>query len=79
MPRYIYTCADCGETLEQYHPITVTLTDCPLCKKCNSLSRVYETALKDKIVVPKKVGDEVKKFIKDAKEDLAKYHGELKK
>ena len=83
MPEYTYRCAACGETYDRRHSIKERLTDCEICKVCNSLERIPSIPLilkkipkGDKIGTP---GSVVNEYITDTKEELKKEKEELSK
>lgn len=80
MPKYQYYCSNCEKEIEQYHPIATILINCPHCKK-DTLSRVYNSNFiipKNATTQEKKIGEEVKRFIREAKEDLIEQKEEHK-
>lgn len=70
MPVYNYECKGCGESCEIFHEISADRPSCPSCHN-NKLEREYKSsaslAKQRDIQHP---GDQVKEFIKSAKEDL---------
>ena len=71
MPRYIYRCSSCEETYEVIHGMNEEYEDCELCEAKESLIKVPGLIGSFRLVEKNtRAGHIVKKFIKDAKEEL---------
>ena len=77
MPRYTYRCDVCGNSFEVSHSISEKLTDCE-CGEEGSLKRIpslpFRVSTKDGDSKP---GQVVKKFIEDAKKEIAKHKKDM--
>ncbi len=74
-PRYAYKCKACSDTFEISHSLNKKLKDCPECKKKNVLERVPSFPIRTKTLPleeEKKVGQVVKGYIEDTKEEVKK-------
>lgn len=70
MPRYHYECESCGYELQIRHSMEETLTECPECYE-DTLIRVLPHVAYSVSEKISKVGDVVKRSIKEAKEAVA--------
>jgi len=82
MPRYSYRCLECDKEFDVLHPIGekhVMCSELLECDKKGEIQKVYSIPriYKNERGI-KKVGDEVRKFIKDSSEDLRQQKKELK-
>ena len=81
MPRYSYKCGFCSNSFDFVHSIKERYTVCPDCQNGPTLERVLNCPI---VVNTKKqegsvkVGDEVKRHIEEAKEEIKKHKNELK-
>jgi putative FmdB family regulatory protein len=72
MPIYIYTCDHCGSEATISHSMTEIVEDCEVCEESGSLARrpsIFSSAIKTS-EQKAKVGNYVKGFIEEAKQDL---------
>jgi len=81
MPIYIYGCNHCGSELTVSHSMTETMEDCEVCEISGSLTRRPSifSSIKKKPEQKQKVGDHVKSFIEEAKQDLNQQKNNLEK
>ena len=82
MPKYIYECGACEETLEVRHSIKEKLSDCPTCKEEGSLKRIPSMPTIVKTTTTRgndKPGTLVKRFIEDAKSEISSEKRDLRK
>ena len=70
MPRYHYECESCGYELQIRHSMEETLVECPECHE-ESLIRVLPYVAYNTSDKTSKVGDVVKRSIREAKEAVA--------
>tara|TARA_Y100000296_G_C5024620_1_gene181611 strand:+ start:171 stop:437 length:267 start_codon:yes stop_codon:yes gene_type:complete len=80
MPRYIYKCEECDITFQKVHSIKERLTDCEDCNTENTLKRVPSMPLvlvKKQEVENRPVGDLVREYIENAREDLKEEKREM--
>ena len=81
MPRYLYMCVECGVGMEAVHSYRERLTDCNACNTPGALRKDLSTPSKTRIKTPtrsKKVGEETRAAITDAKKEIIKSKKELK-
>ena len=78
MPIYAYKCKECEIAFEVLHSMKEKCVHCNICKK-DSLISTYSPIRKKKKIKDKKVGDIVKKYIEDTKEELKEEKEKLKK
>lgn len=78
VPRYSYKCLECEKAFNVSHSMKEEYTYCDICEK-DSLVKVFSPIRKRKQAKDKKVGDVVKKYIEDTKEDLKEEKEKLKK
>jgi len=81
MPIYIYGCNHCGSEITISHSMTESVEDCEVCEISGSLTRrpsMFSNIKKKKQHKPK-VGDCVKSFIEEVKEDLHQQKDTLRK
>ncbi|MBV03482.1 MAG: hypothetical protein CML45_03715 [Rhodobacteraceae bacterium] len=71
MPKYFYTCADCGSEISFYHSMSEKMTDCTLCGCADSLIKKPSNFSLNKQKKEKKVGDLVKESIEDFRQELS--------
>ena len=79
MPKYFYICSSCEVVSSFYHSMTEEKSDCPVCKKINSLNKKPSSfffSSDDK--EPAKVGQIVKESIEEFKEELEIQKNQLK-
>tara|TARA_R100001463_G_scaffold55956_2_gene107811 strand:+ start:118 stop:372 length:255 start_codon:yes stop_codon:yes gene_type:complete len=70
LPRYTYRCDVCGNSFEVSHSISEKLTDCE-CGEEDSLKRIPSLPFRFSTKPSKpKVGQMVKEFIEDTKEEI---------
>tara|TARA_R100001510_G_C7486136_1_gene95958 strand:+ start:242 stop:508 length:267 start_codon:yes stop_codon:yes gene_type:complete len=83
MPKYVYECTSCSETLEIRHSIKEKMEDCPLCDKTECLERVPSVPIiakrKATLSDGRPAGALVKEFIEDAKRDVSSEKKDLQK
>ena len=81
MPIYIYGCDQCGREFTFSHSMTETIEDCEVCEVSGSLTRRPSmfSNIKTKPQRKPKIGDCVKSFIEEAKEDLHQQKDNLRK
>jgi len=81
MPIYIYGCDQCGSELTVSHSMTEIMEDCEVCEISGSLTRRPSmfSSVKKKPEQKQKVGDHVKSFIEEAKQDLSQQKDNLGK
>ena len=80
MPRYVYSCEECGLIYQRTHSIKEKLTDCEECHAIGALKRIPSMPLilsKNQDKQKRQVGSLVKEYIEDAKGDLKEEKGEL--
>ena len=73
MPRYVYSCEECGVIYQRAHSIKEKLTDCEDCGIEGALKRIPSMPLvltKKQENQKRQAGTLVKEYIEDAKEDL---------
>jgi len=72
MPKYLYKCETCEEQFEVRHSMNKTLEKKEDCEKECKLIRVpnFPIRVKTKKDGEEKTGEVVKKFIKDAKQEI---------
>lgn len=74
-PRYAYRCKACSDTFEISHSLNKKLKDCLECEKKDALERVPFFPIRTKALPleeQKKVGQVVKEYIEDTKEEVKK-------
>lgn len=72
MPKYLYKCDTCNEQFEVRHLMKETLEKKEDCEKECKLTRIpsFFTRINTKKDKKEKVGEVVKQFIKDAKQEI---------
>lgn len=80
MPRYDYYCDICNEKFELCHSLKDKIVECPKCKNSGSFQKLYDSEFHydTKQALKNKPGDEVKRYIKNAKEELREFKRDLK-
>ena len=79
MPIYQYYCSKCSEEFEAFDLMSEERTECLLCGHHGGVVKVPLMSEKVKLNLNRKVGDLVKEYIKDSKEDLQRQVEDLKK
>ena len=80
MPRYIYKCQACEIVFQKVHSIKEKLKDCEECETEGVLQRIPSMPLvltKKQSNEKKEVGNLVKEYIEDVKEELKQEKKEL--
>jgi len=71
MPKYLYTCTNCHTRFYFYHLMSEKRTDCEVCEISDTLVKLpSHFSLLSDIDDKKKVGDLVKKFIEESRDEL---------
>jgi len=78
MPIYTYKCDNCEEEFRVSHSMTETQEICEVCENINTLTRVPSIFSNVKIERKHKVGNIVKDFIEESKEDLKEQKQDLR-
>ena len=78
MPRYAHRCKQCDYSFEIVHSMSEKKKDCPSCNVNDSLVRIPNLVTK-KVTQKAKVGDVVKEFIKDAKQEVKEEKERIRK
>jgi len=80
MPVYLYKCKICEEIKEISHSVGAVMTDCDKCGSQNVLEKIFNipTVIKSNSIVNKS-GQNIKKFIEEAKQDLEEQKKEIKR
>jgi len=80
MPRYFYKCKYCEVEVDTYHGMSEEerLKDCEYCNSVNCMIRIPTKFLIDKKNADNRVGDVVRRAIRDFAEDLEKEKQNLK-
>lgn len=76
MPRYVYYCSLCKEDFIVWHDMDELLTECEVCGNSSIHKQVPE--LMSKKITQQKVGQVVKDFIENSKEQTEEIKKELK-
>ena len=80
MPRYQYRCSACEEAFMFIHLMDEKLEKCKLCGTIGTLTKIYSTIRKTTVEPKKeKVGQTVKDYIEDTKQEVKKEKERLKK
>ncbi len=79
MPKYLYKCEKCSETIEIYHSMNEIREDCTICKSSQVLKKIpnkitYSSASQKN----KAVGSVVKQSIEEFQSDLAEQKERLR-
>lgn len=67
MPFYSYRCSKCENTFEEFHSMSIKLTDCVLCQEKECLNRIPGNI---NVAENSNVGKVVNDFIKSVKEEI---------
>jgi len=78
MPRYTYACKKCKKTLEVTHSMSEKLKNCSFSDCDGELKRI-PAIINKKTAKDVKIGQEVKKFIEETKDELKSEKEKLKK
>ena len=81
MPRYSYTCKECGYQYDTMHSYKIQLEDCPECGSEKALEKIinnFTTKIQD-YNKNRKVGSVVKESIEDFKNELKQEKRKLSK
>jgi len=81
MPRYSYKCGFCDSLFVFVHSVKEKWTICPDCQEGPTLERILNCPVvlnKKRFEGDKKIGEEVKSHIEDAKRELKKHKEQLK-
>ena len=79
MGRYNYQCVDCNHVFEATHSAKTTLSECPECRKKDSLQKIMSIPRINKSIdKPSKTGSLVVKTIEEMKKDIADQKNKLK-
>jgi hypothetical protein len=80
MPRYFYKCKYCEVEVDTYHGMSDEdrLKDCEYCDSINCMVRIPTKFLTDKKTNDPRVGDVVRRAIRDFAENLEKEKQSLK-
>ncbi len=76
MPQYTYRCDLCNCQFDVFHSISEKLTICK-CGKEGGLARIPSLPFRVSVAKEQKVGQVVKEFINDAKEEIEEYKKEM--
>ena len=80
MPRYVYKCNTCNETLTVNHLSTETQTDCPACEGSSTLTKMLTTfTTAHKGALKTNIGNVTEEFIQDSRSELERTKDELEK
>lgn len=76
MPQYTYRCDLCDCQFDIFHSIAEKMTVCQ-CGKEGELTRIPSLPFRVSVAKEQKVGQVVKEFIKDAREEIEEYKEEM--
>ncbi len=80
MPRYQYSCKECGQLSNFVHLSDEVETDCPKCNSSNTLVKVLTQFRTTKAGTKKqKIGHLTEQFIEDSRQDLELQRDKLTK
>ena len=82
MPRYVYSCDECGVTYQRVHSIKERLTDCEECEMQGTLKRIPSMPVvlaKEQGPQKRPTGSLVKEYIENVREDLQDEKEQLKR
>ena len=79
MPKYTYFCKNCEEKYDIIHSLNDTHDVCKSCGKVGYLNKIPSSFNHSKISKDRKVGELVKEYIDDYKQDINDAKEELKK
>ena len=79
MPKYLYSCSECGHSFKIYHSSKEKLKNCPQCEVVDGLKREVNKVFikKQEENLNKNIGDITKEFIEDNREILKDYKKDL--
>tara|TARA_R100001224_G_scaffold36586_2_gene20767 strand:- start:16 stop:264 length:249 start_codon:yes stop_codon:yes gene_type:complete len=80
VPRYQYSCEECGLISNFFHPSDEVETDCPKCGAKDTLEKILTTfRTTHKSNKKQKVGKVTEEFINDSRQELQQQKNKLNK
>ena len=79
MPKYLYKCEKCSETIEIYHSMNDTKEDCTVCDSTQTLKKIPNKITYSNITEKSKtVGSVVRQSIEEFQNDLSEQKQKLR-